>query len=87
MDRIQTDSGKQFTSKEFLEGISLHGVRLKLSAPYHQEMNSQFEVTWQTFQTISQSIMVHAQVSDKYIHFSLIYMTDHIFTVLPIKNW
>ena len=29
--------------------------------------------------------MVYAQVSDKYIHFLLIYMTDHIFPVLPIK--
>ena len=30
--------------------------------------------------------MVHAQVSDEYIHFVLIYTTDHKFTVLPIKN-
>ena len=30
--------------------------------------------------------MVHIQVSEKYIHFSLMYMTDHIFPVLPIKH-
>ena len=30
--------------------------------------------------------MVHAWVSDKYIHFALLYMTDHIFPVLIIKN-
>ena len=30
--------------------------------------------------------MVHARVSDKYIHFSLMYTTDHIFLVLPIKH-
>ena len=30
--------------------------------------------------------MVHVRVSDKYIHFALMYMTDHIFPVLPIKN-
>ena len=30
--------------------------------------------------------MVHARVSDEYIHFSLMYMTDHIFPVLPIKH-
>ena len=34
--------------------------------------------------------MVHARVSDKYIHFELMYTTDHIFPVMPIKhlvNW
>ena len=49
-------------------------------------MNRQFEVTWQTLKTISHSIMVHARVSDKYIHFTLLYMTHHIFPVLPIKH-
>ena len=29
--------------------------------------------------------MVHAQVSDKYIHFSLMYTTDNILHVLTIK--
>ena len=30
--------------------------------------------------------MLHARISDKCIHFSFIYTTDHIFTVLPIKH-
>ena len=30
--------------------------------------------------------MVHARVSDEYIHFALMYMTDHIFPILPIKQ-
>ena len=30
--------------------------------------------------------MVHAQVYDEYINFTLIYMTDNIFLVLPIKQ-
>ena len=30
--------------------------------------------------------MVHAWVSDKYIHCSLMYTTDNIFPVLPIKH-
>ena len=30
--------------------------------------------------------MVHARVSDEYIHFELMYTTDNIFPVLPIKN-
>ena len=32
MEIIQTDSGTQFTSKEFQEGISVRGVRLELAA-------------------------------------------------------
>ena len=30
--------------------------------------------------------MVHTQVYYKYIHFSLLYKTDHILTILPIKH-
>ena len=30
--------------------------------------------------------MVHARVSEAYIHFALMYTTDHIFPVLPIKD-
>ena len=48
-------------------------------------MNGQVEVTQRTLRTISHSIMVHARVSEAYIHFSLMYTTDHIFLVLPIK--
>ena len=35
---------------------------------------------------ISHSLMVHARVSEVYIHFALIYTTDHVFPVLPIKD-
>ena len=30
--------------------------------------------------------MVNAQVSDKYIHFALMYTTDNISPILPIKH-
>ena len=30
--------------------------------------------------------MVHARVPENYINFTLMYTTDHIFPVLPIKN-
>ena len=30
--------------------------------------------------------MVHARVSEAYIHFSFMYTIDHIFPVLPIKD-
>ena len=43
-------------------------------------------MTWQNFQTITHSIIVHVHVSEKYIHFALMYKTHHIFTVLPIKH-
>ena len=41
MERIQTDSGTQFTSKDFQEGLSVFGVQPALVEPYHQEMNVQ----------------------------------------------
>ena len=49
-------------------------------------MNGQVEVTWRTFRTIAHSLMVHARVPEVYIHFTLMYTTDHIFLVLPIKD-
>ena len=49
-------------------------------------MKGQVEVTWITLRTIAHSIMVHAIVLEAYIHFALIYTTDHIFPVLPIKD-
>ena len=36
--------------------------------------------------TIAHTLMVHARVWEECIHFSLIYTTDHMFTVLPIKD-
>ena len=39
MEKTQTYSGMHFTSKEFQEGLSVHGLRLLLAAPDHQEMN------------------------------------------------
>ena len=49
-------------------------------------MNGQVEVTWKILQTIAHSIMVHAWVSDEYIHFAFMYTTDHLFPVIPIKH-
>ena len=86
MKRIQNDTGIYFTSKEFQGGISVRGLRLALVAPYHQEINNQFEVAWKTFQTFAHSIMVHTQVYDKYIDFALMHTTDHIFHILSIKK-
>ena len=41
---------------------------------------------WLTYQTIAHSSIVHTRISDKYIHLALMYTTDHIFHVLPIKH-
>ena len=76
----------QFTSKEFKDECQTRGVSLTLAAPEHQEMNGQVEVTWRTLRTIAHSLMVHARVPENYIHFALMYTTDHIFLVLPIKD-
>ena len=52
----------------------------------HHEMNGKVEVECQSSRTITHSIMVHSQVSEEYIHFALMYKTDHIRPVLPIKK-
>ena len=59
---------------------------MTLSAPEHQEMTGQVEVNWRTLRTVAHSLMVHARVPKVYVHFTLIYTTDHIFLVLPIKD-
>ena len=48
-------------------------------------MNRKVKVTWRTLRRIAHSLMVHARVSEAYIHFALMYTTDHIFLVLSIK--
>ena len=49
-------------------------------------MNGQVEVIWKTFKNIAHSSMVYTRVNEEYIHLSLKYTADHIFTVLPIKH-
>ena len=85
-ERISTDAGTQFTSMEFQYECQTHGVWFILSATEHQEMNEQVKVIQRTLCTITHSLMVHAQVSEAYIHFVLMYIADHIFPVLPIKT-
>ena len=84
LERISADAGTQFTSTEFKDECQTRGVRLTLAAPEHQEMNGQVKVTWRTLCTIAHALMVHARVPEIYVHFALMYTTDHIFTVLPI---
>ena len=57
-----------------------------LAAPEHQEMNGQVEATRITLRTVAHSLMVHARVLEVYVHFALMYTTDHIFLVIPIKD-
>ena len=59
---------------------------MTLVAPEHQEMNGQVEVTWRTLCTVAHALMVHARVPEVYVLFTLMYTTDHIFLVLPIKD-
>ena len=49
-------------------------------------MNGQVRVTWRTLNTMAQSLMVHAIVLEACVHFLLMYMADHIFPALPIKD-
>ena len=59
---------------------------MTLAAPEHQEMNRQVEVTWRTLRTVTHALMVYARFPEVYVHFTLMYTTDHIFPVLPIKD-
>ena len=43
-------------------------------------------MTWRTLRTVAHSLMVHAIVSEACVNFALMYTTDHIFPVLPIKD-
>ena len=58
---------------------------MTLAAPDHQDMNGQVALTWIMLRTASHSLMVHAIFPEVYVHFSLMYTTDHIFLVIPIK--
>ena len=57
-----------------------------LAALEHQDMNRKVEVTCRTLRTVAHSLMVHARAPEVYVHFSLMYKTDNIFPVLPIKD-
>ena len=71
---------------EFKEECQTHGVRLTLAAHEHQDMNGQVEVTWITLRTIAHYLMVQARVLEAYIHFALMYTTDHILPVITVKD-
>ena len=86
LERISSDTGTQFTSTDFKEECQTCGFRLTLAAPENQETNRQVEVTWGTLRTVSHSLMVHARVPEVYDNFALMYTTDYIFLVLPIKD-
>ena len=86
LEIISADAGTQFTLTEFKDECQTCGVCLKLAAPEHQEMNGQVEVTWRTLRTVAHALMVHDRVPEVYVHFTLIYTTDHIFPILPIKD-
>ena len=86
LEIISADAGTQFTSTEFKDEFQTRRVRLTLAAPEHQDMNGQVEVTCRTLRTVVQSLMIHARVPEVYVHFALMYTTDHIFPVLPIKD-
>ena len=59
---------------------------MTLAVTENQEMNGQVEVTWRMLCTVAHSLMLHARVLLAYINFALMYTTDHIFPVIPIKD-
>ena len=71
---------------EFKDEYQTGRVCLTLAAPEHQEMNRKVEVTWRTLHTLAYALMVHAIVLEVYVHFTLMYTTYHVLTVLPMKD-
>ena len=43
-------------------------------------------MTWRMLCRSAHSLMVHGRVSEAYLHFALMYTTDQIFPVIPIKD-
>ena len=86
MERTSVDACMELASTEFQYKFQTRGVHLTLAAPEHHKMNGQVEVTCRTLRSIAHSFMVHARVSEASIHFILMYVADHIYPVLPIKD-
>ena len=86
LEKNSADAGTQFISTEFKDECQTCEVRLTLAAPEDQDINGQVEVTWRTLCTVAHALMVHARFPEVYVHFSLMYTIDHIFSVLPIKD-
>ena len=86
LEIFPADASTQFTLTEFKQECQTCGVHLTLAPPEQQEMNGQVEVIWRTLRIIAFYLMVHAKVLEAYIHFTLMYTTDHIFPVIPIKD-
>ena len=49
-------------------------------------MNRQVEVIQTTLRKTAHYLMINSRDLEAYIHFALMYTTDHIFMVLPIKD-
>ena len=86
LDFFSEDAGTQFTSTYFQGKCKTCGVWVMLAAPEHQEINGQVQVTWRLLRKITHSHMVHAQLLEGYINFTLSYMADNILPVIPIKD-
>ena len=84
LERISSDESTLFNSTVFQDKCQTCDIWLTLADPEHQKINGQVEVAWRTLRTITHSYVVHAQFLEAYIHFELMYTTDHIFLVLPI---
>ena len=86
LEIISSDAGTQFTLTEFKQEFQTRRVCFTLASPEHQDINRQVEVTRRTLRTVAHSLMVHSRFLEAYVHFALMYTTDRIFPVLPIKD-
>jgi hypothetical protein len=82
-EKIKSDSGSQFTSKEFRAYCRNNGVCLSLAAPKQQWQNHCAERTWQTIHNMARSMLIHAWLPDLYWYHAVRFASA-VFDVLPI---
>ena len=84
-EKLKSDSGSQFTSKEFRAYCCHNGVCLSLAAPKQQWQNNRAERTWQTIHNMARSMLVHARLPDDYWYHAVRYASA-VFNVSPVQG-
>jgi hypothetical protein len=84
-EKLKSDSGSQFTSKEVRVYCCDNGVCLSLAAPKQQWQNHCAEWTWQTIHNMARSMLVHARLPDDYWYHAVRYALA-VFNLLPVQG-
>ena len=85
IEKIRSDAGTQFTSKEFQGFCRDERINLSLAAPKKQAQNHFAERTWQTVNNMARSMIVHARLPDSFLYHAIRYASA-VFNILPVKG-